>query len=326
MQMPNPNPLTAVLVDSAGVRRITVATELGERVTPSAFMWLDLVGGDDSSRLEFLKQLGVGGEDLTSMLRFGQTGRMSIRQRTLRAVTWLAESGGGLREVHVLASDRWVLTIWDGDVAALDAARQHFAEASNHLETSSFLAAAILLQLLLATMDEAIGSMDSRLYEIEEKTAESPASVELADLRKQLSRRQPTWARFERYSSSVRSAVVGVETLPGIDARGATELNDYADQVEDVEHRFHERIQWASAVMHNYAAELGQRQGQQISRLTVVSLIFLPITFLTGFFGMNFDWMVARLGSSAAFGALGILLPAMSATITILWLKHRRLL
>jgi Mg2+ and Co2+ transporter CorA len=78
--------------------------------------------------------------------------------------------------------------------------------------------------------------------------------------------------------------------------------------------------------MHNYAAELGQRQGQQISRLTVVSLIFLPITFLTGFFGMNFDWMVARLGSSAAFGALGILLPAMSATITILWLKHRRLL
>ena len=319
-------PMTITVVGSAGVERIAVAADLSERITAGKFLWLDLVGGEESTRLVFLKQLGLDSEDTAWLQRFGQTGRMSIRQHRLRAVTWLAESTGALTEVHVLGTERWIVTLWNGDVAALDLARQHFAESGSQLEKSPYLAAAILLQLLLATLDGAISAMDARLYQIEEQMAKDPDSLEVADLRKRLSGRQPTWARFERYSSSVRLAMVGIEAVPGIDVRGASELNDYADQVEDVEHRFRERIQWASDAMHNYAEGLAQRQGEQISRLTVISLIFLPITFLTGFFGMNFNWMINVLGSAAAFVALGILLPTMSVALTVLWLRRRRLL
>src|SRR5580693_8714583 len=35
---------------------------------------------------------------------------------------------------------------------------------------------------------------------------------------------------------------------------------------------------------HDYASTLAQRQGEQIDRLTIVSIIFLPVTFPTGFF------------------------------------------
>ena len=328
MAMPNQPlaPLTVTAVGSAGVKRIAIAADLSEPITAGKFFWLDLVGGEESARLVFLEQLGLDSEDTAWLQRFGQTGRMSIRQHRLRAVTWLADSSGALTEVHVLGTERWIVTLWNGDVAGLDLARQHFAGGCSQLEESPYLAAAILLQLLLATLDETISAMDARLYKIEEQMAKDPDSLKLADLRKPLSRRQPTWARFERYSSSVRLAIVGIEAVPGMDARGAAELNDYADQVEDVEHRFRERIQWAWDAMHNYAEGLAQRQGQQISRLTVISLIFLPITFLTGFFGMNFNWMINVLGSAPAFVALGILLPVMSVTLTVLWLRHRRLL
>ena len=65
---------------------------------------------------------------------------------------------------------------------------------------------------------------------------------------------------------------------------------------------------------------------EQINRLTIVSLMFLPITFLTGFFGMNFDWMINSLGSPAAFFLLGILLPTASVIVTVLWFKRRELM
>ena len=111
-----------------------------------------------------------------------------------------------------------------------------------------------------------------------------------------------------------------------MDQPSTAELNDYADQVQDLEHRLHERTQWASSVLQDYARAIAQRQGEQINRLTLVSMIFLPITFLTGFFGMNFNWMNEYLGSPVAFLAFGILLPALCVAITVLWLKRRGLI
>jgi Mg2+ and Co2+ transporter CorA len=73
-------------------------------------------------------------------------------------------------------------------------------------------------------------------------------------------------------------------------------------------------------------AAIAQRQGDQINRLTLVSLIFLPLTFITGFFGMNFGWMNEVIGSRPAFVALGVALPAVSVIVTVAWLRRRGLI
>jgi Mg2+ and Co2+ transporter CorA len=73
-------------------------------------------------------------------------------------------------------------------------------------------------------------------------------------------------------------------------------------------------------------AAIAQRQGDQINRLTLVSLIFLPLTFITGFFGMNFGWMNEVIGSAAAVVALGVALPALSVVVTMTWLRRRGLI
>ena len=54
----------------------------------------------------------------------------------------------------------------------------------------------------------------------------------------------------------------------------AAELNEYAEQVEDVEEQIYERRRWLSDIMHDNATAIAQRQGEQINRLTLVSLIF----------------------------------------------------
>jgi magnesium transporter len=60
-------------------------------------------------------------------------------------------------------------------------------------------------------------------------------------------------------------------------------------------------------------------------RLTLVAVIFFPLTVSTGFFGMNFGWLTAQIGSAAAFVLLGILLPCGLVAATLLgarWLTR----
>jgi hypothetical protein len=58
-------------------------------------------------------------------------------------------------------------------------------------------------------------------------------------------------------------------------------------------------------------------------RLTLVTVIFLPLTVISSFFGMNFGWMVDHIGSAASFVLLGIVLPLVVAAVT--WVGARML-
>jgi Mg2+ and Co2+ transporter CorA len=55
-------------------------------------------------------------------------------------------------------------------------------------------------------------------------------------------------------------------------------------------------------------------------------MIFLPVTALTGFFGMNFGWMNSAITSRAAFFLLGVLIPALSVMLTVTWLWRKGLI
>ena len=46
--------------------------------------------------------------------------------------------------------------------------------------------------------------------------------------------------------------------------------------------------------LNAYLAAISNRLGQVMKQLTVIATIFMPLSFLTGFFGMNFTRPVSR--------------------------------
>jgi len=316
----------AVVVDAVGIQLAATPFDLQGVIAAKRFFWLDIFGGDETERTEFVKQLGLEADDMNWIRRFGQTSRMVLGGRKLRAVTWLVGGSRELVEVHLLSCEQFIVTLWKGDSDALEGVRQRFSTRIGHLDGSHYQAAALLLLLLLGTLDLALAELDLELSRLQAQLSEDPACFDNRVLASWRDKSQSVWSRFERYSSFVRSAVVGVEVMPGMDARGAAELKDYAEQVEDLERRLQERSQWLVNIMRDRSASIAEQQSDQISRLTVVSVIFLPITFLTGLFGMNFNWMINHMGGGSAFLVLGLLLPLLSTCITVALFMHRGLL
>ena len=71
----------------------------------------------------------------------------------------------------------------------------------------------------------------------------------------------------------------------------------------------------AGDVLGQFSSNISDRQGQVINFLAVISAIFLPLTFFTGYFGMNFDVITQDLNTVWIFILLGNLIPAASVVL-----------
>jgi hypothetical protein len=66
--------------------------------------------------------------------------------------------------------------------------------------------------------------LDTRLQAIREQLHRAPNTPDFATLTSRIQLLQSRWADFDRYSSAVRSAIVGIEAVPGMDPQGAAEF------------------------------------------------------------------------------------------------------
>src|SRR5689334_13839074 len=78
------------------------------------------------------------------------------------------------------------------------------------------------------------------------------------------------------------------------------------------------------AVISAEQAKVSVQQNATIEQLTILATVFLPLTFVTGFFGQNFRWLVNHIDTATAFviyGIGGLLVPLV---LLYVWLKLRR--
>ena len=114
------------------------------------------------------------------------------------------------------------------------------------------------------------------------------AGARLATMRRWVRNEQATFARVGPEIGALRD--FGPSEEP------------YFDRLEDQVDRLLTSIEAAANAM---GMVLDLQLNERAYVVSVVATIFVPLTFITGFFGMNFGWMVDQVDSPVAFWLLG---------------------
>jgi magnesium transporter len=97
-----------------------------------------------------------------------------------------------------------------------------------------------------------------------------------------------------------------LEELPGLQKGSRNYFRDIWDHLTRIAEQIDSYRDVLSSAMDVYLSSVSNRVNDVMKQLTVIATIFLPLTFLTGFFGQNFGWMVEHIDTPAAFFGIGI--------------------
>ena len=115
----------------------------------------------------------------------------------------------------------------------------------------------------------------------------------------------------------------GVAQLPGMteeDERYFRDIYDHLIRISDLIDTYRDLL---TSSMDVYLSTVSNRLNAVMKQLTIMATIFLPLAFITGFFGQNFGWMVDRIKSPALFFGLGVGLEVVTVAALFTLFKKR---
>jgi magnesium transporter len=120
--------------------------------------------------------------------------------------------------------------------------------------------------------------------------------------------------------ASINSGVADVPGLTDEASRYFRDLYDHLIRLADLVDSYRDLL---SSVMDTHLSTVSNRLNVVMKQLTIIATIFLPLSFLTGFFGQNFAFMVKQISSAWTFFVFGIGIE-LAAAVFLLVLFRRR--
>lgn len=316
--------MTRRLAVEDGPREATDSA-IRELAASGSLFWLDIEAPTPAERALVLDVLGITDPALDGLGRMGR--RPALEDCGGHAL--VVAYGGApepdrdrLVEVHGLVTPTCLVTLHDDPCPS-------FAELlarplRRHPGTSPAGLLHRALDALVVSLMPLIAGLDARGDELADMVLDRGGDVqrEILDTRRRLiGLRRIVLPQRDLLG---RLAEAEDDEVPGMTRDVARRFRGSYERMVRVGDALDGAREAAQAATDVYLGTINNRLNTIMKQLTVIAGIFLPLSFITGFFGQNFPWMVDHLGGPGRFLVLGVGLQVLTVVVLVLFFRRRR--
>lgn len=297
---------------------------IGDHLKRDQFFWLDLTGPSDADLTALDELFHFHPLALRDAAEFHQRPKLhNYGDYAFMVFYGAGEPRPGnteLCEVHMFISGHYLITIHSAALPELQEQQQELE--GQRLHSEQFLIYRVL-DALTDSFFPVMSTIDDEIDSLEDAVVARPTNEQLDRLfalkRQLVAMRKVVTPERDLFARSVDQ----LDDLPGLqlDERDYfRDIYDHLIRISDLLDSYRDLLSGATDL---YLSTISNRQNDVMKQLTVIATIFLPLSFITGFFGQNFSYMVSHLiDTSWTFWIIGV--GSMVVTVAALLVYFRR--
>jgi magnesium transporter len=318
--------ITAYTESDYRTQEIEDASALGELVEEQGVTWVNVQGlGDEDVLRQIQQAFDLHPIVLENAVNTPQRAKSEVigGHHLMIVRVPVADGNGRIMtppQVCIVFSDRTVITFQERPFGFFDAVRERISRGGGPMRSlgAGYLAYA-LLDTLVDHYFPLAEELSARVEDLEEDVNQEPGPELLArihELRRDLVvLRRVGWPQREAISSALR------DNSPFVTDHVRTYLRDTHDHMTQIMELTDATRDASASLTEIYLSQVGFRTNEIMKVLTLMASIFIPLTFIAGIYGMNFEYMPELHDPRGYFVALSLMF--ILALGMIFYFRHR---
>jgi len=318
---------TAAEIEEIKVDRLDV---LAAQPEPGQLSWLDVEGHDWAMLSELARRFEIPALVLEDVVDLGQRPKVEEYDNCVFMVAELIsrpspEERVSLEQVSLVLQEGRLFSFRERPSDVFEPVRRRLREGKGRIRIGGldYLAYA-LLDVVVDHCFPVLEDLGERIERIEERMAESPDKeliTELHSLRRDLLLvRRTAWPQRDMVNRLLRAEDGLVQEETRVFLR---DVADHLTMIVDLAETYREMVLGLTEL---YMSAVSNRLNEVMKVLTIIATIFIPMSFVAGVYGMNFDRAASRLNMPELGWHFGypFALAIMAAIATVQLLFFRR--
>ena len=309
--------------DSLREARVTTVPEIDAAIGDAPVAWINIDGLGDAA---FLKAIGerfgihpLAMEDATDLSQRAKVDTYPAGTFIVLPMPHAAKGEFWTEQLALWVTDRFVVTFQSEPGDCLEQLRARIRNPASRLRSRSadYLAYAIADAVIDAYFP-IVDSIGSLVEDLEEEVFRRPTGRQLSQIR----RARAELIRMRRALLPIRDTASNLVALDGVfHPETRPYLRDLSDHVARALDQIETDRYMANDLLEIYMTSVNLKLGETSKVLTIIATIFLPLSFLTGLWGMNFEWLPLKDQERGFWFSIALMVATVAGMMLYFWRK-----